>query len=108
MGNPVGGAQAATAAGAARSNVDPRPVYDDLRQWIEEARKLGEIKEVKGLSWQSEIGMVAEMALHDDAAACFIFEEVPGTIAGSRVLVNIYAGKRKNMTLSLPAGLPTK
>ena len=50
---------------AARSNVDPRIAYDDLRQWIEEARKLGEIKEVKNLSWQRDIGMVAEMALRE-------------------------------------------
>src|ERR1700730_18056761 len=107
MGNPVGGAQAAIAAGAggARSNVAPRIAYDDLRQWIDEARKLGEIKEVQGLTWQSEIGMVAEMALHDDNAACFIFEDVPGTIKGSRVLVNFFGGKRKNMTLGFLTGL---
>ena len=49
--------------------------------------------------------MVAEMALHDDDAACFIFEEVPGTIAGSRVLVNFFGGKRKNMTLGFPTEL---
>ncbi len=47
MGNPIGGNGAA--ARDARSNVDPRIAYDDLREWIEEARKLGEIKEVKGL-----------------------------------------------------------
>jgi UbiD family decarboxylase len=103
MSTPVGANGAAPAA--ARSNVDPRIGYDDLRQWIEEARRLGEIKEVKGLDWQSEIGMVAEMALHDDDAACFIFEEVPDTIKGSRVLVNFFGGKRKNMTLGFPTDL---
>ncbi|HEY4406868.1 MAG TPA: hypothetical protein VGN55_19660, partial [Xanthobacteraceae bacterium] len=65
MSNPIG-ADGASAGGAPRSNVDPRIAYDDLRQWIEEARKLGEIKEVQNLSWQRDIGMVAEMALHDD------------------------------------------
>src|SRR5436305_1904585 len=63
MSNPIGAA-AAPAGAAARSNVDPRIAYDDLRQWIEEARKLGELKEVQNLSWQRDIGMVAEMALH--------------------------------------------
>src|ERR1700751_2214495 len=100
---PIGGAQSAT--GAARSNVEPRVVYDDLRQWIEEARKLGEVREVKGLDWQNEIGMVAEMAVPDDHAPCFIFEEVPGTIAGSRLAVNFFAGRRKNMTLGFPTEL---
>jgi UbiD family decarboxylase len=104
MSSPIG-ASAAPAGVAARSNVDPRIAYDDLRQWIEEARKLGEIKEVPNLSWQREIGMVAEMALHDDAASCFIFEDVPGTIKGSRILVNFFGGKRKNMTLGFPTEL---
>ena len=45
------------------------------------------------------------MALHDDDAACFIFEEVPGTIKGSRMLVNFFGGKRKNMTLGFPTDL---
>src|SRR5712671_5228837 len=100
MSTPIGGGSL-----AARSNVDPRIAYDDLRQWIEEARKLGEIKEVQNLSWQRDIGMVAEMALHDDGAACFIFEDVPDTIKGSRVLVNFFGGKRKNMTLGFPTDL---
>jgi UbiD family decarboxylase len=103
MSNPIGGIAPALAVSS--SNVDPRIAYDDLRQWIEEARKLGEIKEVKNLSWQRDIGMVAEMALHDDAASCFIFEDVPGTIKGSRILVNFFGGKRKNMTLGFPTEL---
>src|SRR6266702_4092050 len=95
----------AVASTVARSNIAPHLVYHDLRNWIEEARKLGEIKEVKGLSWQHDIGMVSEMALHDDNAPCFIFEDVPGTIEGSRVLVNFFGGKRKNMTLGFPTDL---
>jgi len=98
-------AGAAVASMAAGSNIAPHLAYHDLRNWIEEARKLGEIKEVKGLSWQHDIGMVSEMALHDDNAPCFIFEDVPGTIEGSRVLVNFFGGKRKNMTLGFPTDL---
>src|SRR5262249_27492505 len=77
----------------------------DLRTWIDEARDLGEVKEVKGLSWQTDIGMLSELALHDDAAPCFIFEDVPGSLKGSRVLVNFFGGKRKNMTLGFPSDL---
>src|SRR5213083_2696365 len=87
------------------SNVEPRLAYDDLRQWLEQARKLGEVKDVSGLSWQEDIGMVAGVAMHDDAAPCFVFDEVPGTIKGSRVLVNFFGGRRKNMTLGFPADL---
>jgi len=92
-------------ASGAGSNIAPHLAYHDLRQWIEEARKLGEIKEVQGLSWQQDIGVVSELALHDDNAPCFLFEDVPGTIKGSRVLVNFFGGKRKNMTLGFGSDL---
>ena len=49
-----------------RCNIAPRITYDDLRQWLEEARKLGEVKDVSGLSWQQDIGLLSELALHDD------------------------------------------
>src|SRR5215470_14144016 len=85
-----------------RSNVAPRLAYGDLRQWLEEARRLGEVKDVSGLSWQDDIGLVSGVAMHDDAAPCFVFDEVPDTIKGSRVLVNFFGGKRKSMTLGFP------
>src|SRR5258708_22699798 len=43
--------------------------------------------------------------MHDDSAPCFVFDQVPGTIKGSRVLVNFFGGKRKNMTLGFPSDL---
>src|SRR5258708_34324462 len=49
--------------------------------------------------------MVASTAAHDDGAPCFVLEEVPGTIKGSRVLVNFFGGKRKNMTLGFATDL---
>src|SRR5216684_40397 len=103
MSNPIEAAP--KHAGASRSNVAPRLAYDDLRQWLDAARNLGEVKDVNGLSWQQEIGMVAGVALHDDTAPCFVFGEVPGTIEGSRVLVNFFGGRRKNMTLGFPTDL---
>ena len=96
---------AVSTAGSEQSNVAARIAYDDLRGWIDQARRLGEVKEVSGLTWEQDIGMVSEIALHDDSAACFIFNDVPGTIAGSRVLVNFFGGKRKNMTLGFPTEL---
>ncbi|HZN31531.1 MAG TPA: hypothetical protein VFB88_19415, partial [Xanthobacteraceae bacterium] len=83
---PIGTAGKA-ADGSARSNVAPRLPYEDLRQWLDEARRLGEVKEVSGLNWQQDIGLLSGVAMHDDSAPCFVFDNVPGTIAGSRVLV---------------------
>ena len=72
----VGDRIGATADGAA----DPQPhlVYDDLRQWLDEARRLGEVKQVSGLSWQEDIGMVSGVAMHDDGAPCFVSTTCPG------------------------------
>ena len=93
------------AGGVARSNVAPRLPYEDLRQWLEAARRLGEVKEVSGLNCEQEIGLVAGVAMHDDSAPCFVFDRIPGAIEGSRVLVNFFGGRRKNMTLGFPAEL---
>jgi len=101
MSTPIGGA----VTGRAGSNVAPHLAYHDLRKWLEEAEKLGEVKTVKNLSWEQDIGMVAGMALRDESAPCFVFEDIPGTIKGSRVLVNFFGGKRKNMTLGFPTDL---
>src|SRR5215468_6134035 len=102
MSNPIG---APATGAAARSNVAPRLAYSDLRQWLEEARRLGEVREVGGLNCEQEIGLVSGVAMHDDAAPCFVFDNVPGTIKGSRLLVNFFGGKRKNMTLGFPTEL---
>jgi len=79
--------------------------YRDLREWLAAATKLGEVETVKGANWQEEIGMAAELVLHSDAAPCVVFEDVPDTLPGSRVLVNFFGGKRKAMTLGFPTDL---
>ena len=101
MSTPIGDGTSS----AAGSNTAPFLPYHDLRQWLEEAKKLGEVKELSGLTYQQDIGMVAEMSAHADDAPCFVFEDVPGTLKGSRLLVNFFAGKRKNMTLGFSTEL---
>jgi len=95
------------ADGSAHEGADRMPQlgYSDLREWIDEARKLGEVREVKGLSWEQDIGMAAEVILHDENAPCVIFEEIPGSLPGSRVLVNFFGGKRQRMTLGFPTDM---
>src|SRR5258708_27877068 len=85
MGNAIGGAETVRAGGAADSGLRPQIAYTDLREWIEEARKLGEIREVRGLTWQSDIGAAAEVVLHDENAPCVVLEDIPGTLRGSKV-----------------------
>ena len=68
--------------------------------------KLGEVKRGEGavLAAGHRHGVRAS-ALHADTAPCVVFEDVPGTLKGSRVLVNFFGGKRKNMTLGFPTEL---
>jgi 4-hydroxy-3-polyprenylbenzoate decarboxylase len=79
--------------------------YSDLRDWIVEADRLGEIKRLTGITWQREIGMVGAMLQRADPSPCAIFDEIPGVKPGFRVLVNFFGGKRANVTLGFPAGL---
>ena len=92
-------------AGTDLESLVPAMAYDDLREWIDAAKALGEVREVNGLSWERDIGLAAELALHSDEAPCLVFGDVPGTIPGSRVLTNFFGGKRKNMTLGFPTSL---
>ena len=86
-----------------RENLTHHIPFDDLRGWIAEADRLGELRHVTGASWQEEIGMAAGLVSHSETAPALLFDEVPGFPKGFRVLVNIFAGKRKNMTLGFPA-----
>ena len=52
------------------SNIEPRIVYDDLRQWMAEADRLGELRTVTGASWQEDIGRVTEILLKGHCKAC--------------------------------------
>jgi UbiD family decarboxylase len=104
MSSPMATAVAApepTAKGPSR----PRFSYTDLREWLAQAEALGEVRVVKGASWQEEIGMAAELVLHSDTAPCVVFDEIPGVARGHRVLTNFFGGRRKNMTLGFPLNL---
>ena len=49
--------------------------------------------------------MAAEVILHDENAPAVIFEDIPGTLPGSRLLVNFFGGLRQRMTLGFPTDL---
>lgn len=85
-----------------RSNAAPNITYDDLREWLAQAERLGEVKHVKGASWQEDIGLAAEAILRAENGPCVVFDEVPGSPKGFRVLLNMFAGKRRNMTFGFP------
>ena len=60
------------------------------------------MRHIKGASWEEDIGLAAEVILRSDYGPCLVFDEVPGCPKGFRLLLNIFAGKRRNMTVGLP------
>ena len=75
----------------AGSNVKAHIAYDDLREWLSAAEALGEVKHLKGATWQEDIGLVAEAILRAENGPCVVFDEVPGSPKGFRLLLNMPA-----------------
>jgi 3-octaprenyl-4-hydroxybenzoate carboxy-lyase len=84
------------------SNVAAAIAYDDLREWLARAELLGEVRKVKGANWQEDIGLAAEAVLRAEDGPCVVFEDIQGCPKGFRVLMNMFAGTRRNMTLGFP------
>ncbi|HYN12971.1 MAG TPA: UbiD family decarboxylase [Burkholderiales bacterium] len=58
----------------------------DLRLWLTEADKLGELKEVRGADWNLELGAISELNVKKDAPPALLFDEIKGYPKGFRVL----------------------
>ncbi|HET8587265.1 MAG TPA: UbiD family decarboxylase, partial [Candidatus Limnocylindria bacterium] len=91
----------------------PAP-WRDTREWLERVEQLGQLRVVRGASWEEQIGAITEMLDHAEGSPAVIFDEIPGYPAGHRILVNASGTpERQAVTLSLPpeygthAGLTT-
>jgi len=87
------------------TNSKPVIAYSDLREWLAEAERLGEVRTVRNANWQEDIGLVAEAILRAENGPCVVFEDVEGCPKGHRLLLNMFAGRRRNMTLGFPTEL---
>src|SRR3974390_2432990 len=90
---------------AITNNRQARVAYDDLREWIVEADKLGELVRANGHPGQEDIGMAAELLQHDAKAPVALFDKISGYPKGFRVLTNFFGSRRQNMTLGFPPSL---
>ncbi|HKZ50180.1 MAG TPA: UbiD family decarboxylase [Dehalococcoidia bacterium] len=78
----------------------------DLREWLARAEALGELKTLKGVHWDLEIGAITEMVGRQLEKPAILFDEVPGYPPGHRVLVNALGSRnRYAMTVGFPEGL---
>ena len=52
-------------------------VYEDLRDWISEADRLGELREVRGASWEQDIGLACTGVKYDENSPVLLFVIIP-------------------------------
>ena len=58
----------------------------DLRAWLAEAEKLGELRHVRGADWNLELGAISELNVKKDLPPALLFDEIKGYPPGFRVL----------------------
>lgn len=80
--------------------------FNDLREFIAEVEKLGELKTVLGADAQLAIGAITECAQHRRNGPAVLFDDISGYRQGWRVFVNsIGSANRTALVLGLPTGL---
>src|SRR5260370_6868636 len=61
----------------------------DLRGWIDQVEKLGELKRIEGADWDVEIGAITEMGHHrGEQSKALLFDNIKDYPKGYRVLSN--------------------
>jgi UbiD family decarboxylase len=58
----------------------------DLRKWLAEVERLGELKVVEGADWNLELGAISELNVKKDAPPALLFDAIKGYPKGFRVL----------------------
>ena len=75
----------------------------DLRAWLGEVDRLGELRRITGASWRGEIGAASEINLRSACPAALLFDEIPDYPPGYRVLTSSNAAPSR-LGLSLRLG----
>ena len=76
----------------------------DLRDWIAEIDKAGELRRVSGAELEEEIGGITDIHQRRMGNPAVMFDDIPGYPKGHRVLSNLLTSvPRINLTLGLPA-----
>jgi UbiD family decarboxylase len=76
----------------------------DLRTWIAEVEKAGQLQRISGAEREEEIGGIVDVYQRKTGNKAILFDDIPGYPSGYRVLANILtAVPRINLTLGLSA-----
>ena len=80
-------------------------MHQDLRDWIERVREMGELEVIRGAHWDLEIGALVEITRRENKKRpALLFEGIPGYPPDFRILTNSHYSLRR---LALVLGLPT-
>lgn len=81
--------------------------FKDLREFIEGARAIGDVKEVHGAHWDLEIGALTEILASKEDFPLLLFDQIPGYPSSYRVASNLINHPRRNaLALGMPPDLP--
>ena len=80
---------------------------DDLRVWLNEVEKLGQLERIKGAHWNLEIGGLTEVILERmSSPPAVIFEDIPDHSSNCRILVNMLETmERFALAMNMPTDL---
>ncbi len=77
--------------------------FNDLREWLEFAKKIGEVKSIEGADTRLEVGTMVQINGQNQGPA-LLFDKFKGYKEGFRVLTNTMANIK---TVNLTFGIPT-
>jgi 4-hydroxy-3-polyprenylbenzoate decarboxylase len=81
-------------------------LFDSLRDFIGRLEELGEVKTVRGASWDLEMGTITELMAERKGPA-LLFDEIPGYPRGFRVATNLFLTSRRcKVALGLREDVP--
>ena len=79
--------------------------FNDLRGWLAEVEKLGELTRIEGANWDKEIGGLSEL-FADRSTSALLFDNIKGYPPGYRVLSNAFIGHQTTASvLGIPGNL---
>ena len=62
--------------------------YRDLREWLDQVNRLGELKTVEGADWDLELGAITEVVARATKPKVLLFDNIKGYPNGFRVVTN--------------------
>ena len=81
-------------------------VFNDLRSFLDECEKCGDLEKVEGADWNLEIGTISELAA-EKFGPVLLFDKIKGYPPGYRVATDLYTTKERiAMAFDMPRETP--